>query len=119
MDGVKCGIFEDLQPDKDRRGKTLDAIYLLSRRRSGQNSICGGNGVRAMGKVIATLASVSLCRILERPQVIADRYYREEDDNEHDQCNQLRAPVNTSTRLRPEPKTDDSNCNQCPAEIEE
>jgi hypothetical protein len=69
--------------------------------------------------MIATLARIGLCGILKRPQIVADRYDRKEDDDEHDQSDKRHAPLGLVSAIEAKPKTHDDDCHRCPCAIEE
>src|ERR1035438_3370791 len=113
------GVFHGQLRETDWRDKPMEAERQLSRRSLWRCGNYWKYGVRARAQVITTLVTVGLCRILKRPQIIADRYHRKQDDDEHHESDQGQARLGFGSTLKAKPKNHDDHRHHCPGGIEE
>lgn len=103
---------------KDRT-RALEAKSQLRNRELGEGGDGRKNGVRTGSQVVAALVGVSFSGVLNRPQVIADRNDRKQDDEKHRQRNKGGSPISIRMLPKPKPKARGHDDYKCPYGIEE
>jgi len=93
LDGFEGGIVNRKQGETPRRRESLISEAHAGEYRQRDCPCKIEIKMRNRREMITALIGISLCRILNGPQVIADRDNREQDGQKHDEGDDLQAPV--------------------------
>jgi hypothetical protein len=93
LDGTERRLFDGRQARSEARRKTLEGDGRANKTGGRQRYGDRKDGVRAGRHVVTALAGRGLGGVLERLQVVGNRDYGEEDENEHRHRGSLGSPA--------------------------